>query len=67
MKNEIAKKIKMLTPKSLYVQASEKFEVSYDYVRKIAAGDREPTKKKGMLIKAWLLEQIEINKTAQNN
>ena len=67
MKNEIATKLKKCRPKTLYVQAAEKFNASESYVKKIATGLREPTKKKGMLIKAWLLEQIEINKNGKIN
>ncbi len=67
MKSEIAKEIHKIQPKNLYIQAAEKFNSTYDYVIKIAGGRREPTKKKGKLIKEWLLQQIELSKTSENN
>lgn len=67
MKNQIAKKIKETKPKPIYVQASEKFGVSYSYVVKIAIGSRNATRGKGLELKKWLLEQIVINKKAQKN
>jgi len=65
--NEIAKKIKENKPKPLYVQAAEKFEVSYVYVNQIAIGARKATRGKGLLVKNWLMAQITATTNQSNN
>lgn len=57
----IAKKIKEVKEKPLYVKAAAKFGVSYSYVAKIAVGTRNATRGKGLEVKQWLLQRIANN------
>ena len=45
-----------------YKEASRKFDVTYDYVRMIAAGRRKANRGKGAEIKEWLEKQLQITK-----
>ncbi len=60
----IAKKIREL---SLYKRAALKFETEYQYVAAIAAGRRKPSRGKGLLIKNYLLEQLEKMSEVNNS
>lgn len=42
-----------------YKEAARLFDVTYDYVRMIAAGRRKATRGKGCEIKEWLEKQLQ--------
>ena len=42
-----------------YKEAAKKFDVTYDYVRMIAAGRRKADRGKGREIKEWLEQQLQ--------
>ena len=45
-----------------YKEAARKFDVTYDYVRNIAAGRRKADRGKGREIKEWLEQQLQETK-----